>query len=261
MKKLLLILATVLVAFSSCKTQEKILYFQDLQQNETIRTQALQTLTFQPGDKLSVIVSSARSPELAQQFNLPIVSTQAGSAKSSSSNQLALYTIDDKGDIDFPVLGKLHLQGLTRSQVADKIQNMLRSGLANDAVVTITAYDQYVTVMGEVSNPGRISITNEHLTILEALGQVGDLTIQGRRDRILVIRQEGGSSKSYYVDLRSKDIFNSPVYNLRQNDVIYVEPNKMRTAQSTNNGNSVRSISTWLSISSFLLSLGILIFK
>lgn len=263
MKRLALMLATVLVALSSCKTTKKIVYFQDIERwEEAVPTQAVQILTFQPGEKLSIITSSARSPELAQQFNLPVVAQQAGSAtRTSSNNQIALYTVDEKGDIDFPVIGKVHVQGLTRFQVAQKIQSTLRAGQLNDAVVTVESYDKYVTILGEVAKPGRVNITNDHLTILEALGLVGDLTIQARRDRILVLRQEGSMSKTYYVDIRSKDLLTSPVYNLQQNDVVVVEPNKVRAGQSTYNANNVRSIATWLSISSVLISVAILVFK
>ncbi len=125
----------------------------------------------------------------------------------------------------------------------------------------MSAYDQFITVLGEVKNPGRVSVNRDNITLLEAIGQCGDLTIQARRDRILVLRQENGLTKTYYVDIRSKDLLNSPVYNLHQNDVVVVEPNKVRQGQSTNNDNSVRSISTWLSVSSVLISLGILIFR
>lgn len=256
-------LAIALVSLSSCKTTKKIVYFQDIEKwGETVPTQALQTLTFQPGDKISIIISSARSPELAQQFNLSIVATQVGAkSRTNTSNQLALYTVDEKGDIDFPVIGKIHVQGTTRFQVAAKIQSLLRAGQLNDAVVTVECYDRYVTVLGEVGRPGRINMANDHLTILEALGEVGDLTIQARRDRILVLRQEGSVSKTYYVDIRTKDLLNSPVYNLRQNDVVIVEPNKVRSGQSTYNASNVRSIATWLSISSVLISVAILVFK
>lgn len=259
----MLMLAIALVSLSSCKTTKKIVYFQDIEKwGETVPTQALQTLTFQPGDKISIIISSARSPELAQQFNLSIVATQVGAkSRTNTSNQLALYTVDEKGDIDFPVIGKIHVQGTTRFQVAAKIQSLLRAGQLNDAVVTVECYDRYVTVLGEVGRPGRINMANDHLTILEALGEVGDLTIQARRDRILVLRQEGSVSKTYYVDIRTKDLLNSPVYNLRQNDVVIVEPNKVRSGQSTYNASNVRSIATWLSISSVLISVAILVFK
>ena len=261
MKKLLSILAIVLVAFSSCHTQEKVVYFQDLAEVEKVATQPVQTITYVPGDKLSLVVSSSRTPELATQFNLPVVTMQAGTSRGASSNQIAYYTVDEQGNIDVPIIGKIHVEGLTRSQVAEKVQATIRNGHINDAIVTASSYDQFITILGEVANPGRINITSEHLTLLEALGLAGDLTIKGRRDRVLVMRQEGGETKSYYVDLRSKTLLNSPVYNLKQNDVVYVEPNNVRSGESTNNGNSVRSISTWLSVSSLLISLAVLIFK
>ena len=260
MKKLLPILAVVLVAFSSCHTSKKIVYFQDIVDAEAVATQALRTITYVPGDKLSLVVSSSRTPELATQFNLPIMSLQAGTSR-QYSNQVSYYTVDERGDIDVPVIGKVHVEGLTRAQVAEKVQNAIRNGHINDAVVTATSYDQYVTVMGEVARPGRISINNEHITLLEALGQAGDLTIKGRRDSVLVMRQTGNETKSFYVDLRSKTLLNSPVYNLQQNDVVYVKPNRMRAGENTTNENSARSITTWLSISSVLISLAVLIFK
>ena len=213
------------------------------------------------GDKVSIIVSSSATPEIAQQFNLPIVTVQAGSAARTYSNQIALYTLDEQGCVDIPTLGRVKIGGLTRSDAAVKIQDMLRQGQLRDGIVTVSAYDQFITVLGEVKNPGRVSVNRDNITLLEAIGQCGDLTIQARRDRILVLRQENGLTKTYYVDIRSKDLLNSPVYNLHQNDVVVVEPNKVRQGQSTNNDNSVRSISTWLSVSSVLISLGILIFR
>lgn len=262
MNRIFIALAMALIVLSSCKTREKVLYFQDAENWSSIKTKAIEPLTLLPGDKLSVVVTSSATPALAQKFNLPIVTLQAGGTTRSYSNQISLYTIDENGCIDIPTLGRVKVQGLTRSQAAEHIQKEMRDGgHLRDAVVTISAYDQYVTIMGEVKSPGRLPINRDNMTILEAIGQAGDLTIQARRDRIMVIRQEGDISKTYYVDIRSKDIFNSPVYNLKQNDVIYVEPNKVRMGQSTNNDNSVRSISTWLSVSSILISLGILIFK
>lgn len=261
MKKILLPLLAVLLTFASCKTSEKILYLQDLQTGDNFKVQAEKALELMPGDKLSIIVTSSATPKLAQQFNLPIVTIQAGSVNTSSSNQVALYTIDESGCVDVPTLGRVKVSGISRSQAAQKIQDLLRESHLRDAVVTINAYDQYITVLGEVTRPGRVAISKDNITLFEALGLAGDLTIQGRRDQIKVIREENGQLNSYFVDLRSKDVFNSPVYNLKQNDIIYVSPNKVRIGQSTNNDNSVRSISTWLSVSSVLISLGILIFR
>lgn len=259
-KKFAFVVLTAVLALASCQSSKKVLYFQDVTSGETLTTPESQALKLISGDRLSVVVTSSSTPTIAQQFNLPIVTMQAGASR-SYSNQIDLYTIDENGCIDIPCLGRVDLSGLTRAEAAAKIQTMLRADLLRDAVVTINTYDRYVTVLGEVSKPGRVSITRDYITILEALGQVGDLTIQGKRDQVKVIRQEGNTTKTYFVDLRSKDLFNSPVYNLRQNDVIYVSPNKMRVGQSTNNENSVRSISTWLSVSSVLISLGILIFN
>ena len=262
MNKFLLVLVAVLLALSSCKTREKVLYFQDIENGAVTPTQAIQPLTFQPGDKLTIVVTSSATPQLAIQFNLPLVTIQACSANTQGgSQQIALYTIDETGCIDIPTLGRTKISGLTRSEAAAKIQSILRDGKLRDAVVTVNSYDQYITILGEVKNPGKQTITKDRLTIIEAIGAAGDLTIHGCRDNILVLRQEGTETKSYYVDLRSKDVMNSPVYNLRQNDVIYVQPNKVKMGQSTNNDNSLRTISTWISIASFLMSLGVIVLK
>ena len=254
MNRFFLVLVAVLLTLSSCKTREKILYFQDIENGSVIPTQAIQPLTFQPGDKLTVIVSSSATPQLAVQFNLP-------TSTSTGSQQMVVYTIDENGCIDIPTLGRTKISGLTRSETAAKIQSILRDGKLRDAVVTVNSYDQYITILGEVGNPGKQTITKDRLTIIEALGAAGDLTIHGCRDNILVLRQEGNETKSYYVDLRSKDVMNSPVYNLRQNDVVYVQPNKVKMGQSTNNDNSLRTIGTWMSIVSFLMSLGVIVLK
>lgn len=261
MKKIFFILASVILLFSSCRTQEKVLYFQDVVNQETIATQTSTDIRFEPGDKMSIVVSSAK-PQLAAPFNLPMANVQAGSTSRVGSNQISIYTIDSEGCVEIPVVGKVKIGGLSRSEATEKIQSALRDRkLLIDAVVTINVYEQYISVLGEVKNPGRINVTQDNITILEALAQAGDLTIHARRDRILVLRKEGNETMPYYVDIRSKDIMNSPVFYLSQNDVVYVEPNKVRTGQSTVNDNNVRAISTWLSISSFLVTLGVLIFR
>lgn len=252
---------TTLLLLASCKSGEKVLYLQDVTEGQTLTTQATQALKLLSGDKVSVIVTSSSTPAIATQFNLPITTIQAGATTNATSNQIALYTIDENGCIDIPNLGRVKIGGLSRGEAAAKIQSMLRTELLRDAVVTISAYDQYVTILGEVAKPGRVNIMRDKITLLDAIGQAGDLTIQGRRDNIKVIREENGESKVYFVDLRSKDLFNSPVYSLQQNDIIYVSPNNVRIGQSTYNDNSIRSISTWLSITSVILSIGILIFN
>lgn len=258
MKKNLILLLIAMLTIASCKTQEKIIYFQDTEQNGTIATQKAVALKLIPGDKIGVNITSASTPELALRYSL----IQGNASSTSQANvNIYRYTLDENGNVDLPGVGRIKVSGLTRSEAAALIQAKYREGIINDAIVTVASYNQYVTILGEVKTPGQYEITRDNLNILEAIGRAGDLTITGRRDRVKVIRQEGDANKTYYVDLRSKDLFNSPVYNLQQNDVVYVEPNKMRTGQSTYNDNSIRSISTWLSISSVLISLSILIFR
>lgn len=261
MKKIIFSLFATLLLLSSCHTEEKILYLQDLEAGQILEAAKSEPLKFIPGDKLSIIVTSSNTPQVAQKFNLPIVTLQAGSSTTYAQNQVQLYYVDQEGNVDIPTLGKVKIQGLTRSEAANRIQEILRNGQLRDAVVQVTPYDQYITILGEVARPGKIAFTKDHMTILEAIGQAGDLTIQAQRSKIKVIRQENGEAKSYFVDLRSKELFDSPVYNLQQDDIIYVSPNKIKMGQSTYNENSIKSISTWLSISSVLLSIAILIFN
>lgn len=258
MKKfyVLLILLTAL-ALVSCKTKERIVYLQDVVQQEAIATQPVMTLKLASGDKIGVMVTSTATPQLAMRYNLSV----PNNTNSSQDADKMRYTIDESGNVDLLGVGRVQVGGLTRSEAAAKIQSVFRNGVINDAVVTVSAYNQYVTVLGDVSRPGRYEVSRDNITLLELLGMAGDLNITARRDAIKVIRQEGNVSKTYFVDLRSKDIFNSPVYNLQQNDIVYVEPNRVKMGQSTNNDNSVRNISTWLSVTSVLTSICILIFR
>lgn len=257
MRQVYILFLLVLIAFTSCKTREKVVYLQNIAPNEAITSQPTNTLRLAPGDKIGVTVTSVATPELATRYNLSSGSSSGGTQNADNLR----YTIDENGNVDLLGIGRIHVSGLTRSEAAAKIQSTFRNGTLNDAIVTVAAYNQYITILGDVANPGRKEIDRDNITILDAIGMAGDLNITGRRDAIKVIRQEGTQSVTYYVDLRSKDLFNSPVYNLQQNDIIYVEPNQVKIGQATNNDNSVRSIATWLSISSFLLSMGILIFK
>lgn len=257
MNKKLFALLLTLCLLSSCKTREKVLYFQDINSPETIQGIAKATLQIVPGDKLGVTITSSTTPELALRYNL--AQTNSSSLQQNADN--VRYMVDENGCIDLLGIGRVEVAGLTRSEAADKIQKIFRSGIINDAVVTVATYDQYITVLGDVAKPGRVDIKREHLTILEAIGDAGDLLITGRRDNIRVFRQEGKETKVYFVNLKSKDILNSPVYNLKQNDVVYVEPNRLKMGQSTANDNSLRNVSVWISIASFLTTLGVLLFK
>lgn len=211
------------------------------------------------------IVVSSKDPELAALFNLTRVQQRVGSTGLNNSNnngEISGYTLDDKGAIDFPVLGNLTVAGMTRSQIAALVKQRLKEeNLVNDPVVTVEFMNLSFSVLGEVKTPGKYSISKDYITLLEAISMAGDLTIYGKRDAIFVIREEKGERVTHWVDLRSCDLFKSPVYYLKQNDVVYVQPNKVRAGQSTLNENSVKSVGLWISIGSFLTSLGVLLFK
>ena len=253
------VLASILL-LSGCKASERILYLQDIEIDNPIVIEQQSNITIQSLDMISIIVSS-KDWELATPFNLPIVSYDPGRLMGTSvNNRISGYTVDENGDIDFPVLGKLHIAGLTRSEVSNLVKNsLIKSELLRDPMVTVEFMNMYLSVLGEVRNPGRFVINRDQITLLDALSMAGDLTIQGRRDGIYVIREENGIRTNYRIDLRSADLFRSPVYYMKQNDVIYVRPNKVRAGQSTANENNFRSVAVWTSISSTIVTLIVLL--
>lgn len=254
--------AFVLLLFTACAGSKDVVYLQDLANQERIKTQKIGSLKFQQGDKLTLVVTSHATPELAMQYNLTTYQSRLGMEHvSSTRDEVGAYVVGEDGTIKMPVLGTIAVAGLTLQEVTDKVQAQLRGAQLRDAVVVGQALGQYITVLGEVNRPGRIAIDRNRITLLEALGQAGDLTIKGKRDQVMVVRQEDGQAKNYVVDLRSKNLFRSPVYNLQQNDVVYVVPNKVRTNDATANGNALNSVGTWISLASFALTLGVLIFK
>lgn len=255
MKKTIFLLLLSALAITSCKTPEDIEYFQNTQPDSIIATQAIKTLKLVPGDKIGVTVTSANTPELAARYNL----TSGNSSSSTTNADNMRYTIDENGNVDIPGIGRTAVSGLTRAEAAARIQSMFRNGIINDAVVTVAAYNRYITVLGEVANPGQQEITRDNITILEAIGRAGDLTITGQRKQVKVIRQEGNESRTYYIDLTTDDIFKSPVYNLQQNDVVYVAPNDKRKRDSKATGNIFNTPSIWISLASLATTIATLV--
>ena len=256
--RLSILLALLVVSAASCSTYKKINYIQDAQLDTALTMIANQGILIQPMDMISIVVSS-RNPELARIYNLPVVTYQAGSESSVSNfnQRLIGYSVDNDGNIQFPELGTIHVAGLNRWQLAELIREKL-SSLVKDAVVTVQFMNFKISVTGEVTSPGVFDISGDKITIFEAISLARNLTIYGRRDGVYVIREQNGSRTIYQVDLRTVDMFNSPAYYLQQNDVVYVEPNKVRAGQSTINENNLKSVSLWVSIGSFLSTLATL---
>lgn len=262
------ILAASTVLLWSCSTSKTIPYFQDLTPGESkLTTVAPSEIRIQPKDKLNILVS-CQDQRLSSMFNLLVnnqqVGTESSTARGSSNGQsrsVSGYTVDSNGNIDFPVLGALHVEGLTREGVAAFVKNELQSrDLIKDPVVTVEFMNAAVNVLGEVGSPGRYSIDRDRYTVLDALSDAGDLTINGKRGNVMVVRDENGTRRVYAIDLRSaEDVYSSPAFYLQQNDVVYVEPNKTKALQSTINGSSLHNISFWMSLASFITSFVVLI--
>lgn len=253
----------------ACSTPARITYFQDLRPGESEQQVVAATeIKVRPGDKLSIIVNS-RDPQLTQLFNLPYVGQQIGqgsvtsNATSDNSQGVSGYTVDEQGMIDFPVLGKIEIAGKNREEIAAFIkEELLAKNLVKDPVVTVEYMNLCISVLGEVASPGRYSIDRDKVTLLDAISMAGDLTIYGKREKVLVLREENGVQRVYGVNLCSAEhLYTSPVYYLRQNDVVYVEPNNVRARQATVNGNNVRSTSFWISLASLLTTIAVLVFK
>jgi polysaccharide export outer membrane protein len=184
----------------------------------------------QPYDVLSIIVYS-KTPELAEPFNLSIVHsiTIGGTQLTTNQQNKFGYIVDKDGEIDFPMLGKLKVAGLTREELVMFIKNkLITENYINDAIVTVQFFNFRIFIAGEVANPGMYEITNDRITLIEALTMAGDLTIHGRRDNVKIIREKNGERKFFVVNLTTSELFNSPAYYLQQNDYIYVEPNNHR---------------------------------
>lgn len=249
-------LMCVVVLCTSCASSKKVVYLQDVVPLKQQDIEQKYEVYIHNDDLLAIMVNS-KNPELALPFNMPMVSYQLGS-QSAPQQRVLGYLVDTNGDIDFPILGKLHVEGLTRLQLTDLIkQRLIDEDLIKDPIVTVQFLNYKVSVMGEVNRPGSFNISGDRITLLEALSMAGDLTIYGRRDRVAVIREKDGKRTILMHDLRSSDIFNSPCYYLQQNDIVYVEPNKSKAGQSEINQN--KSVGVWLSAASILVSIASLI--
>jgi len=243
----------------SCNTSKKVVYLQDALNKTTDSVEANNGIVIQPKDILSIVVS-CRDPELSISLNLPLYSYQAGSTTTATSysSRMLGYLVDMDGCIDFPLLGRLNVAGLTREQLSEMVKRkIIDDGLIREPIVNAEFMNFRISVLGEVRSPGTFYLQDDKVTILEAIGRAGDLTIYGRRDNILVRRHEpNGDINNYRIDLRSVEMVNSPAFYLKQNDVVYVSPNNTVAARSRINEN--RTLGVSINLASFLTNLAIL---
>ena len=233
----------LIVMLTSCGSKKNLVYFQDEPLQEGVVMSEPKELIYKPDDILTINVT-ALDPEAVAPFNLTLV---AGGNVNNPLNaqgglQQQTYLVDYEGNIEFPVLGTLKIEGLTRTELTDMLTEKI-SEYVTDPIVNVRLSNFTFTILGEVKNPGTFTIPDERITILEALGMADDLTIFGKRKNVLLIREVDGKKKYSKIDLTSVNVVNSPVYYLQQNDVIYVEPNKARIRSSTYNQNNAVLIS------------------
>lgn len=261
-----LICILAVIGLWSCSTPKDVSYIQDIDQGTLKPSAVAGAIKAIPDDKLSIVVNS-KDPALAALFNLPVQSVRLGrtsGALDMSSTGVSLYTVDEQGNIEFPVLGAVHVSGLTRAEIAREIKTrLIKADLIKDPTVTVEFANAGINVMGEVTRPGRYDMERDRITVLEGLAMAGDLTIQGERKNVAVIRENpDGSSSIYRIDLTSAEsLYGSPAYYLQQNDVVYVEPNSYKKRQRQANGNTTLTASFWLSVASLLTTVAVLVFK
>ena len=253
-KKYLLILSAITFLFS-CGSKLDVVYFQNVDYVGSSVAINNYTPIIRTDDMLTITVS-ALDQDAARPFNLPMVAFSGNGGDIGRSTQQS-YLVDTNGNIDFPVLGTIKLAGLSRIQATDLIKDMLNEYIKNP-IVNLRIINYKITVLGEVKNPGSFTIQNERITILEALGLAGDMNIQAERKNVLLIREQNGKKTYHRLDLTSEEVFNSPVYYLNQNDVIYVEPNNSKAKSSSvgpSSSETLRVISILLTAVALVVSI------
>lgn len=264
MKKItssLILLTSAIVLLTSCGSVKNVAYLQNSDYIDFNRSEYLYDARIMPKDVLTITVNTV-NPEASAPYNLIVRSTltSTSSLVSTSGGSLQTYLVGNDGTIEFPVLGTLQVGGLTKAQCEQMIHDKLRPfmNVAENPVVTVRMSNYKISVLGEVNRPGMFTVGNEKINILEALSQAGDLTIYGVRDKVKLIRENAqGKKEIHTLDLNDANIISSPYYYLQQNDIVYVEPNKVKAKNSTIG----QSTTLWLTSTSILISLTSLLYN
>ncbi|MGG5506243.1 MULTISPECIES: polysaccharide biosynthesis/export family protein [unclassified Myroides] len=226
------LLVATTVFFSSCASRESVVYYQNVEDVLANDNAVKQFETYLQPDDLLMIIVSAQDREAAEPFNLiNTMVTNLNNQAGAGSAQQQLYLVDNKGNIEFPVLGTIKVSGLTKKQAIDYLTTEISKYIIRP-IVNMRIMNFKITVQGEVNRPGIHTIVSERLTLSDAIALSGDLTVYGKRDNILVIREVEGKRIPYRVDMTKADFMTSPYYYLNQNDIVYVEPNKTKVNSS-----------------------------
>jgi len=239
-------------SFSSCVTSKKAIYFTNIQNTEFPDGDIEPVI--QSNDLLSISVSSL-NPEATIIFNTPNQPLNSTTSGTGSSSQTTGYLVNREGNILFPVLGKVKAAGLTQKELTDYLTGTLvQKKLLIDPIVSVRILNFKVTVLGEVTKPTVVPVPNEKISMLEALGMAGDMTLYAQRDNVLLIRVENGKKITRRIDLNSPNFLTSPYYYLKTNDVVYVEPNNVKVASSSRSQQLLPIIFSGLSVIAIILA-------
>ena len=229
------IFALMILMLASCASSKKVAYFQKAVDGVVERSEGLYDAKIMPKDILTITVSTT-NPEAATPFNLTVSNTlNATGQMYSGSGVLQTYLVDNNGEIEYPVVGNIKVAGLTKNECQELVKSKIKAFLAEDEdpIVTVRMSSYRVTIIGEVRSPGVIPVGTEKMSILEALASAGDLTIYGKRDNVMLIREEANGQKTVHrLNLNDANIISSPYYYLQQNDIVYVEPNGVQAKNS-----------------------------
>ncbi|MGC3978944.1 MAG: polysaccharide biosynthesis/export family protein [Paludibacteraceae bacterium] len=248
----------IILIVSGCASQKELSYFNTVNKNSADSINAFfkakNESRISVGDQLSIIVSGP-DPKAVVAFNSPIVSYYSpNSDVIYGQPTLQPYLVDVDGNVNMPQIGKLKLQGLKKSEAVELITQKLEPFLKNP-IVTIGFVNYKITVLGEVLRPGQYPITNERITLLDALGLAGDMTIYGKRDNVLIARENNGKLEFARLNLNTDEIFKSPYYYLQQNDVVYIEPNGAKAISSQNVPLYISGISTLITLVTLIVTI------
>ncbi len=257
--KTLFITIIILAMTASCGSVKNVAYIKNSDSIDFMRSAYLYDAQIMPKDILTITVNTV-NPEAAAPFNLTVNTSLDPRATSNNYSRLQTYLVDNTGCIDFPILGRIEVGGLTKSMCEKKIHDKILPYLnANEnPVVTVRMSNYKISVLGEVGRPGMFTVGNEKINIFEALAQAGDLTIYGVRDKVKLIREHSDGHKEIYtLNLNDANIVNSPYYYLQQNDIVYVEPNTVK-ARNSSIGTST---TLWLTSTSIVISMASLLYN
>ncbi len=256
-------LTVALLVMSSCASKRtNLAYFTDIDKIQSgIMGTTDYTLKVVPDDRLNISVSSL-DPQASQLYNLPsqytpVLDPNTGQPILSPTNTSNSYLVNSKGDITFPVLGTLHVEGMTAEEIADMLTKRISSSV-EDPIVTVSISKFNVNVLGEVNHPGMVTSQGERFSIIDAISKAGDITQYGVRENVLLIREEDGKKVYHHLDLSDSKIFDSPYFYLKQNDMVYVAPNNVKAENASynvNNGYKVQVTSAIISACSVVASL------